>query len=76
MRGGKKMNQLIAKIRDRSRTNNKLRKVISDEIVFTLPENLDEAIGYNPSTMLEEEAWYVITSYSIHYTKLYELFQN
>lgn len=58
------MNQLIAKIRDRSRTNNKLRKVISDEIMFVLPENLDEAIGYDPSTLLEDEEWYVITAFS------------
>jgi hypothetical protein len=58
------MNQLIAKIRDRSRTNNKLRKVISDEIMFVLPENLDEAIGYDPSTLLEDKEWYVITTFS------------
>ena len=55
------MNQLIAKIRDRGQKNNKLRKVISDETVFTLPENLNDAIVYNPSTLLEDEEWYVIS---------------
>lgn len=58
------MNQLIAKIRDRGRKNNKLRKVISDETVFTLPENLNDAIVYNPSTLLEDEEWYVISDFS------------
>jgi hypothetical protein len=38
--------------------------VISDEIMFVLPENLDEAIGYDPSTLLEDKEWYVITTFS------------
>lgn len=58
------MNQLIAKIRDRSRTNNKFRKVLSDEAVFTLPENLTDVIEYNPSTLLEDEQWYGIADFS------------
>ena len=58
------MNQLIAKIRDRSRTNNKFRKVLSDEAVFTLPENLTDIVEYNPSTLLEDEQWYAIANFS------------
>lgn len=58
------MNQLIAKIRDRSKTNNKFRKVLSDEAVFTLPENLTDVIEYNPSTLLEDEQWYAIADFS------------
>lgn len=64
MHGGKKMNQLIAKIRDRNRTNSKFRKVISDEAVFKLPESLTDIVEYSPSTLLEDEQWYAIANFS------------
>ena len=47
-----KMNQLIVKIRERGKADNKFRKVLSDVAVFTLPANLSDAVEYSPSTLL------------------------
>jgi hypothetical protein len=58
------MNQLIAKIREQSRTTNKYRKVISDKSIFVLPDNLDNAVAYNPNTLLDDGDWFVITEFS------------
>lgn len=58
------MNQLIAKIRDRSKTNCKYRKVISGKNVFALPESFSDTIEYDPSSLLEDEQWYAISDFS------------
>lgn len=58
------MNQLMAKIRDRSRRTNKFRKVLSDEAIFSLPESLADTVEYSPSTLLEEGQWYAIGEFS------------
>jgi hypothetical protein len=62
--GGKKMNQLIAKIRERSKSTSKYRKILSDETIFMLPNNLENAIEYNSSTLLGDDDWFVITRFS------------
>ena len=58
------MNQLIAKIRDRGRSDSKFRKVLSDEVVFTLPDSLEDVVEYTPSTLLEDGQYYAIRSFS------------
>ena len=58
------MNQLIAKIKDRNKTASKYRKVLSDETIFVMPEDLTNAVVYNPNTLLEDGDLFVITQFS------------
>jgi hypothetical protein len=55
------MNYLLAKIK-RQRS---FRKVLSDVVLFTLPEDLGNSLVYNPATLLEEDYWYKIENFSI-----------
>lgn len=58
------MNQLIAKIRDKGKTVNKYYKVLSDVTLFNIPDNLVNAIAYNPNTKLDDGDWFIITEFS------------
>lgn len=55
------MNHLIAKTSIRNR---RYVKVVSDFNVYNLPDNLDGAIVYSPSTLLGDGEWYKITEFS------------
>lgn len=57
------MNCLLAKVKTRSRTPT-FRKVLSNKEIYKLPENLNVAVNYNPSTLLEDEEWYKIEYFS------------
>lgn len=56
------MNHLIAKTSIRNR---RYVKVVSGCNVYSLPDNLDEAIAYSPSMLLEDGEWYKITNFSM-----------
>lgn len=58
------MNQLIAKIRDKSRAGVKYRKILSDKIIYSLPEGLGSSVPYDPNTLLEESEWFVVEGFS------------
>lgn len=57
------MNQLIAKLRDRNRKDSKYRKIISGEDFFT-PLAINNGTEYNPSTLLDEDEWFIIRDFS------------
>ena len=57
------MKCLIVKVKDRKRTPT-YKKMISGKDVYSFPSNLDDAIEYSPSTLHEENEWYMITSFS------------
>ena len=53
------MKCLIVKVKDRKRTPT-YKKMISGKDVYSFPSNLDDAIEYSPSTLHEENEWYMI----------------
>lgn len=55
------MNCLIAKTTIRSRP---IVKVLSDQEVFTCPDNLDDAVDYAPETLNEDNQWYKLADFS------------
>lgn len=55
------MNCLIAKTTIRSRS---IVKVLSDQEVFILPDNLDDAVYYAPETLNEDNQWYKLADFS------------
>ncbi len=55
------MNNLIAKIKGR---NGNFFKVISDELIFNLPTDLDNPIEYNTDYKLEDDEWFAIEQFS------------
>lgn len=57
------MNCLIAKIKNRSRTIT-YRKILSGKTIYNIPSNLITAMSYNPATLLDEDSWYKIESFS------------
>lgn len=57
------MNCLIAKIKNRSRAVT-YRKILSGKTIYNVPSNLISAVPYNPTTLLDEESWYKIESFS------------
>lgn len=57
------MKCLIVKVKDRKRTPT-YKKMISGKDIYSFPSNLDDAIEYSPSTLHEENEWYMITSFS------------
>ena len=57
------MNCLLAKIKTGTRTAT-YRKMISGEEIYSLPENLVDAVDYNPSTLLGEDECYKIEAFS------------
>ena len=57
------MNYLIAKIKNGTKTIT-YRKILSDKIIYKLPENLENSIAYDPSTLLDENSWYKICDFS------------
>ena len=57
------MNCLLAKIKTGTRTAT-FRKMISGEEIYTLPENLGDAVGYDPATLLSEDECYKIEAFS------------
>lgn len=38
--------------------------MLSGEIVFEIPDSLEDAIDYNPATLLEDGQWYLIAGFS------------
>ena len=59
------MNQLLAKVKNRSKnTSEAYKKIISDESVYSTPYNLADCIEYNPNTLLENNQWYKISNFS------------
>lgn len=57
------MKCLIVKVKGRKRTPT-YKKMISGKDIYSFPSNLDDAIEYSPSTLHEENEWYMITSFS------------
>ncbi len=55
------MNHLIAKTRGRS---GDYFKVISDEHIFELPDDLDNPVEYEADHKLDEDSWFAITEFS------------
>lgn len=55
------MNHLIAKTKGR---NGDYFKVISDEQIFELPDDLDNPIEYEADHKLDEDSWFAITEFS------------
>jgi len=55
------MNHLLAKTKGR---NGDFFKVISDEEIFTLPDDLENPIEYDSDYKLEEDEWFAITEFS------------
>ena len=57
------MNCLLAKVKTRTRTAT-FRKMISGEEIYALPENLGDAVNYDPATLLSEDEYYKIEAFS------------
>lgn len=57
------MNCVIAKIKRRSRTPI-YRKILTGADLYSLPNNLADSIPYSPSSLLEENCWYNISTFS------------
>ncbi len=57
------MKCLIAKIKTGERAPT-YKKMISNEEIYTLPNNLNEAIEYTTSALHEENDWYKLSSFS------------
>jgi hypothetical protein len=57
------MNHVIAKIRIKGNAL-KYRKILSDEILYTLPQDLSPHIPYSPNHNLDEDAWFGINNFS------------
>lgn len=57
------MNCLIAKIKNRSRTIT-YRKVLTGKAIYSVPDNLNNSITYNPGTLLDDDSWYKIDNFS------------
>ena len=57
------MNCLLAKVKTGTRTAT-FRKILSGAEIYTMPENLCDAIDYNPATLLGEDEWYKIENFS------------
>ena len=55
------MNHLIAKRRGRYE---EYVKLLSDQKVFELPDNLENAIEYEASYMLEEDEWFIVNNFT------------
>jgi len=55
------MSYLIAKTKGR---NGDYYKVISDEEIFELPEDLNNTVEYNADHNLDEDSWFAITEFS------------
>ena len=55
------MNYVIAKVRDREET---VEKLYAGEALYSLPMGLDSSVEYSPSTILEEDEWFKIDSFS------------
>lgn len=57
------MNYLMVKIRKRGK-GNKYKKLISDNIFYKLPEDLDNLVEYSPDHNLDEDSWFAISEFS------------
>ena len=57
------MNCLLAKVKTGSRTPT-FRKILANKEIYKISKNLNEAINYNPSTLLEDDEWYKIENFS------------
>ena len=55
------MNHLLAKTKGR---NGDFFKVISNEEIFELPDDLDNPIEYDSDYKLEDDEWFAITEFS------------
>ncbi|MBI3512275.1 MAG: hypothetical protein HY064_16565 [Bacteroidetes bacterium] len=55
------MNHLIAKTKGR---NGDYYKVISDEEIFELPDDLNNTVEYDADHKLDEDSWFAITEFS------------
>ncbi|MEG2018248.1 MAG: hypothetical protein RR128_07305 [Clostridium sp.] len=59
------MNQVIGKIRAKGTNEvNKYKKIISNKTLYTLPEDIDTFIPYDPSHNLDEDSWFGINNFS------------
>lgn len=57
------MNHTIARIRSRVQ-GSKYRKILSEEILYTLPDGLNPHIPYSPAHNLDEECWFGIENFT------------
>jgi len=55
------MNYLLAKVK---RYTNLFRLLSTNDIIYSLPDNLGNSEAYNPATLLEEDEWYRIDTFS------------
>lgn len=55
------MNQLLAKTKGK---DGNYFKVISDEVIFNLPKDLDKPVKYQPDHKLDEDSWFAIDEFS------------
>ncbi|MEM1484249.1 hypothetical protein V6615_05135 [Oscillospiraceae bacterium PP1C4] len=59
------MNHVMAKLRLRTGgENSKFRKVLSNVILYTLPDDLNNNVVYHPATNLDEGEWFSISEFS------------
>lgn len=65
------MNHVIVKLKK----DEEYKKLYSGKSIFSLPDNLESAVEYNPVTLLEEGEWYVLKNFSNTYYCL-ELFRS
>lgn len=59
--GDENMNHLVAKTKGRE---GKIYKILSDKVVFNLPEDLDNPKSYNSDYKLEDDEWFHIPNFS------------
>lgn len=57
------MNHLIAKLRMKGKTN-KYRKILSNDKIYTLPNDLENPIQYCSDHKIEEDSWFGIAEFS------------
>ncbi|MEH7131411.1 hypothetical protein V7103_24885, partial [Neobacillus drentensis] len=55
------MNHLVAKTKGREE---KIYKILSDQFVFELPNDLDNPKNYNSDYKLEDDEWFHIPNFS------------
>lgn len=57
------MNFLLARVKNRSRSQT-YRKILSEQAIYSLPDNLGDAITYSPKTLIDDGSWYKIENFS------------
>lgn len=54
------MQHLLAKVKQKRLP----LKLLSDDLIYSIPDNLNDSVVYSPSTLLDENQWYKIEEFS------------